>query len=154
MWNDLLHCKVFNLLHINLGEDKLVPRKWSFCLGAQACHREIHGGKSFCPNMIEPTEEGIQVLLKGSRKHDKTWQMAIFCNILKTFQVQKKTLISIRKILFKNFIRYFLYLHFKCYPKSSLYSPPTLLPYSPTPTSWPWSSPVLGHKEVDTHSHL
>ena len=22
---------------------------------------------------------------------------------------------------------------------------PTLLPYSPTPTSWPWRSPVLGH---------
>jgi hypothetical protein len=34
-------------------------------------------------------------------------------------------------------IRYFLYLHFKYYPKSSLYPPPTLLPYPPTPTSWP-----------------
>jgi hypothetical protein len=43
------------------------------------------------------------------------------------------------------FIRYFLYLHFKCYPKSSLYPPPTLFPYPPTPTSWPWRSPVLGH---------
>jgi hypothetical protein len=42
-------------------------------------------------------------------------------------------------------IRYFLYLHFKCYPKSPLYPPPTLLPYPPTPTSWPWHSPVLGH---------
>jgi hypothetical protein len=42
-------------------------------------------------------------------------------------------------------IRYFLYIHFKCYPKSSLYPPPALLPYSPTPTSWPWHSPVLGH---------
>ena len=43
------------------------------------------------------------------------------------------------------FFRYFLYLHFKCYPKSSLYPPSALLPYPPTPTSWPWHSPVLGH---------
>jgi hypothetical protein len=42
-------------------------------------------------------------------------------------------------------IRYFLYLHFKCYHKSSLYLPLTLLPYPLTPTSWPWRSPVLGH---------
>ena len=44
-----------------------------------------------------------------------------------------------------SFISYFLYLHFKCYPESSLYPPPALLPYPPTPTSWPWHSPVLGH---------
>jgi hypothetical protein len=42
-------------------------------------------------------------------------------------------------------IRYFLYLHFNCYPESSLYPPPSLLPYPPTPTSWPWSFSVLGH---------
>ena len=42
---------------------------------------------------------------------------------------------------------FFLYLQFKCYPKSPLYPPslPTLLPNPPTPTSWPWHSPVLGH---------
>jgi hypothetical protein len=40
------------------------------------------------------------------------------------------------------FIRYFLHLHFKCYPKSPLYPPPALLPYTLT---WPWCSPVLGH---------
>jgi hypothetical protein len=40
-------------------------------------------------------------------------------------------------------IRYFLHLHFQCYPKSPPYTPP--LPYPPTPTSWPWHSPVLGH---------
>jgi hypothetical protein len=40
-------------------------------------------------------------------------------------------------------IRYFLYLHFKCYPEISLYPSPALLPYPPTPTSWPWHSPVL-----------
>jgi hypothetical protein len=41
-----------------------------------------------------------------------------------------------------NFIRYFLHLHFKCYPKSPSYPPP-LLPYPPTSTSWPWHIPVL-----------
>jgi hypothetical protein len=46
---------------------------------------------------------------------------------------------------FQFFIRNFLHLHFKCYPESSLYPPPTLLPYPPTPTSWPWCSPVLEH---------
>jgi hypothetical protein len=40
-------------------------------------------------------------------------------------------------------IRYFLYLHFKCYPESSLY--PTPPPPSYPPTLLPWRSPVLGH---------
>jgi hypothetical protein len=44
---------------------------------------------------------------------------------------------------FQFFIRYFLHLHFKCYPESPLYAP--LLPYPPTPISWTWCSPVLGH---------
>jgi hypothetical protein len=39
------------------------------------------------------------------------------------------------------FIRYFLYLHFKCYPESPLYPPSARLPYPPIPTSWPWRSP-------------
>ena len=45
------------------------------------------------------------------------------------------------------FIGYFLYIHFKfqMFPKSSLYPLPTLLLYPPTPASWPWHSPVLGH---------
>ena len=42
-------------------------------------------------------------------------------------------------------IRYFHYLHFKCYPKSPLYTPPALLPNPPTPASWPWHSPLLGN---------
>jgi hypothetical protein len=33
----------------------------------------------------------------------------------------------------------------KCYPKSSLYHPPALLPYPSIPTSWPLCSPVLRH---------
>jgi hypothetical protein len=41
---------------------------------------------------------------------------------------------------------FFIYIsNFKCYPGSSLYPSPTLLPYPPTPASWPWHSPVLGH---------
>jgi hypothetical protein len=43
------------------------------------------------------------------------------------------------------FIRYFLYIHFKCYLESSLYPPSALLPYPPSPTSWTWHSPLLGH---------
>jgi hypothetical protein len=42
------------------------------------------------------------------------------------------------------FIRYFLHLQFKCYPKNPLY-PQTLLPNLPTPASWPWHSSILGH---------
>jgi hypothetical protein len=43
------------------------------------------------------------------------------------------------------FIRYFLHLHFKCYPQSPLSPPPALLPNPPTPASWPRHFPVLGH---------
>ena len=51
-----------------------------------------------------------------------------------------------RKHIFYNlFIRYFLHLHFKCYRERPLYPPPTLIPNPPTPNSWPWHSPVLGH---------
>jgi hypothetical protein len=49
-------------------------------------------------------------------------------------------------IIIISIIIMFLKLHFKCYHKSSLYPHPTaLLPYPPTPTSWLWHSPVLGH---------
>jgi hypothetical protein len=48
-------------------------------------------------------------------------------------------------LFFPIFNRYFLHLHFKCYPEIPLYAPPALLSYPPTPTSWPWHSPVLGH---------
>jgi hypothetical protein len=55
---------------------------------------------------------------------------------------------------FQFFIRYFLHLHFKRYPKSPLYPFP-LLPYPPLPTSWPWHSPVLGHiKFARPRGHL
>jgi hypothetical protein len=51
-------------------------------------------------------------------------------------------------IFLQFFVRYFLHLHFKCYPESPLYLPQTLLPYPPTPASWPWHSPVLRHKNL------
>jgi hypothetical protein len=46
------------------------------------------------------------------------------------------------------FFRFFLRLHFQCYPKSPPYpcthSPTHPFPYPPTPT-WSWHSPVLRH---------
>jgi hypothetical protein len=50
-----------------------------------------------------------------------------------------------RPALLSLLLYYFLYLHFKCCPKSPLYPPPALLPYPPTPTSWPCCSPILRH---------
>jgi hypothetical protein len=47
--------------------------------------------------------------------------------------------------ILKFFIRYFLHLYFKCYSESPLYPPSALLPNPPTPPSWLWHSPVLGH---------
>jgi hypothetical protein len=55
-----------------------------------------------------------------------------------------KNLFLLKILLFILFIRYFPHLDFQCYPKSPLYPPPPL-PYPPTPTFWPWRSPVLGH---------
>jgi hypothetical protein len=40
---------------------------------------------------------------------------------------------------------FFLHTQFKCYPKSPLNPLTALLSNPPTPTSWPWYSPVLGH---------
>ena len=48
-------------------------------------------------------------------------------------------------LFFPIFISYFLHLHFKCYPESSPYPPHIPCCYPPTPTSWPWRSPVLRH---------
>jgi hypothetical protein len=56
---------------------------------------------------------------------------------------------------FPIFIRYLLHLHFQCYPKSPLYPPHLLLPYPPTPTSWPWCFPCTGaHKVCKTKGPL
>jgi hypothetical protein len=51
------------------------------------------------------------------------------------------------------FIRYFLYLHFKCYPlswfplqKLPITSHLPLLTNLPIPGSWTWHSPILGNR--------
>ena len=58
-----------------------------------------------------------------------------------------ETVIIARKELYSFFFffRYFLHLHFRCYPEIPLYTSTTLLPNLSTPTSWPWHSSVLGH---------
>ena len=49
-------------------------------------------------------------------------------------------------LIFSNFLLgIFLIYISNAIPKSPLYPSPILLPYPPTPTSWPWCSPVLGH---------
>jgi hypothetical protein len=61
------------------------------------------------------------------------------------------TLISFFSLFF---IRYFLYLQFKCYslslflPKTphTLLSPPPMLTNPPTSFTWSWNSPILGHR--------
>jgi hypothetical protein len=52
--------------------------------------------------------------------------------------------------VYKNFIEYFLLDIFFIYflnasPKAPYSLPPALIPNLPTPASWPWHSPVLGH---------
>jgi hypothetical protein len=47
----------------------------------------------------------------------------------------RATVLNLWMQLLLFFIRYFLHLHFKCYPKSPP-DPPTPLPYPPTPTSF------------------
>ena len=68
---------------------------------------------------------------------------------IQNFLVQEETNIAIfndNYFFFSNsFIRYFLHLHFKCYPESPLYPPPVLLLNPPTPASWPCHSLVLGY---------
>jgi hypothetical protein len=62
----------------------------------------------------------------------------------KYYEVSMNFVVNITRLLNCLFLRYFLQLHFQCYPKS----PPYPLPHSPTPptpTSWPWHSPVLRH---------
>jgi hypothetical protein len=64
--------------------------------------------------------------------------MLRFCNL---FFPQT---LSLYCIFFFFLIRYFLHLHFQCYPKSPP-CPPSHFPPPPTPSSWPWHSPVLRH---------
>jgi hypothetical protein len=57
---------------------------------------------------------------------------------------------SISKLVIYLFLRHFLLDIFFIYisiaiPKAPYSLPPALLPNPPTPASWPWHSPVLGH---------
>jgi hypothetical protein len=75
----------------------------------------------------------------------------IFCSNLNknkqaTFKFCCQKMIAWWQYVTKDFFyEIFLYLHFKCYPECSLYPALALLPFPPTPTSWPWRSPVLGY---------
>ena len=66
----------------------------------------------------------------------RKWTSGPMC--LKLFPTFSTFFFNVQNYYF--LIRYFLHLHFQCYPKSPPYP---LLPYQPTPTSWPWHSPVL-----------
>uniref|UniRef100_A0A8C6IH06 Uncharacterized protein n=1 Tax=Mus spicilegus TaxID=10103 RepID=A0A8C6IH06_MUSSI len=72
------------------------------------------------------------------------WLVCFLC-LFGFFPILLTRLLSLSLSCRSQQLEYFLYIHFKCYPESSLYPPSTLLPYPPIPTSWPWCSPVLGH---------
>jgi hypothetical protein len=63
----------------------------------------------------------------------------------KKLKLKKESVTSKHLFFYFIFIGHFLHLLFKCYFKSPLYPPPALLPNPPTPASWSWHSPVLGH---------
>ena len=63
-----------------------------------------------------------------------------------SYHVEECELIHL--LLFSIFIRYFLHLHFKCYPGSPYTLSTALLLYPPTPNSRPWQCPVLGHRKL------
>jgi hypothetical protein len=56
-------------------------------------------------------------------------------------------------LIFFCLIGYLFHLHFQCYPKST-HMLPHQLPHPPSPTSWPWHSPVLRHKVYTTNGPL
>jgi hypothetical protein len=78
-----------------------------------------------------------------------TWEPFQIKNINTHTQSQKASqfIFYYYFILFSFFIRYFIYIHFKFQMLSRKFPIPSpcLLPYPPTPTSWPWRSPVLRH---------
>jgi hypothetical protein len=84
----------------------------------------------------------IDLILFARRKTDRMSKSSV---LALNFSTKLISFFGFSKIFFYSFfIRYFLYLHFKCYPESSLYPPPTpppLLPYPSTSTSWPWCFP-------------
>jgi hypothetical protein len=50
-------------------------------------------------------------------------------------------------------IRYFLHLHFKCYPESPLYPSHAMLPNPPTPAFWPSMYDIIREKNMTIVFH-
>jgi hypothetical protein len=75
-----------------------------------------------------------------------TWYSTHLLSLAKKHRTQSRS-VGLRLVLCTLvFIRYFLHLYFKCYSESPLYPPPTHpAPNQPTPASWLWHSPILGH---------
>jgi hypothetical protein len=91
------------------------------------CHQLVtSGGEELAWRYFWPYFQYILKVACSSRCIFMFWPVpcigggGTFCSFLKLF-----------------LIMYFLHLHFQCYPKSP--------PIPPTPTSWPWRSPVLRH---------
>jgi hypothetical protein len=80
----------------------------------------------------------------GPQAEDRLVETMSFYLSEKTVPKLKWGVIFFLSLFKKKFIRYFPHLHCQCYPKSSPIPSP-LLPYPPTPNSWPWLSPVLRH---------
>jgi hypothetical protein len=96
---------------------------------------------------LRPMGRASQFLLDGTAIAD-WWMVFVAVSSYPCWFVWTELLISHEEQFLFNFIliRYFLHLHFQCYPKRPHAPPP--LPYPPTPTSWPWRSPVLRHMEI------
>jgi hypothetical protein len=77
----------------------------------------------------EEEEEEEEDEGRDSMSHSRT-------QALQERRVSDSELLPPSKFFFKkNFIRYFLHLHFKCYPKSLLYPPPPCSPTHSLPSS-------------------
>jgi hypothetical protein len=115
-------------LWIEVFMDELVSLflQWKPCLSIKGIHSKIHiphaKSLSLDPGLVDSLESWLHL---GDAPLSPPSSFLFF-------------------FYFYFLIRYFLDLHFQCYSKSPPYLPPPL-PYPPTPTSWPWHSPVLRH---------
>ena len=78
-----------------------------------------------------PAPYARKILLTGP------WHSSFLWGYASAWQIQKRMLTVIYFLIYF-LIRYFLHLHFQCYLKRPPCPPPT-------PTSWPWRSPILRH---------
>jgi hypothetical protein len=102
-------------------------------------------GEGSCSPLLGIPWAPIHACLSSSRQEKSSKEIKKFYSILFLDSYHLSFLRSYYSFFSKTiFIRYFLPLHFKCYPESPLYPPPTLLSNPPTSTSLPWHSSVLG----------